>query len=48
MRNSEISAKGLKAFAVSLAAEKLEELRISHCSRIDEEALAYLQKIVSY
>lgn len=48
LRNSEVSAKGLKTFAVSQAAEKLEELRVSHCGKIDEEALAYLQKIVGY
>ncbi len=48
LRNTDISAKGLKALSVSLAAESIEILRLSHCKQIDGEVLTYLQKIVGY
>jgi hypothetical protein len=48
LRNTDITAKGLKTLAVSMAVEKVENLRLSHCGKIDEEALHYIQKITGY
>lgn len=31
-----------------MTVEKIETLRLSHCSKLDEEALHYLQKIANY
>jgi 23S rRNA pseudoU1915 N3-methylase RlmH len=36
MRNLDITPKGLKTLSVSMAAEKIETLRLSHCSKLDE------------
>ena len=36
LRNTDVTAKGLKTLSVSMAAEKLEILRLSHCGKIDE------------
>ena len=33
---------------MSLAAEQLEQLRLSHCKKLEGEALTYIQKIGGY
>ena len=35
LRNTDITAKGLKTLAVSLAGEAIEMLRLSHCKGIE-------------
>jgi len=36
LRNTDITAKGVKTLAVSMASEALEMIRLSHCKGIDE------------
>jgi hypothetical protein len=48
LRHTEVTAKGIKSLAVSMAAESIEILRLSHCKGIDTEVLTYIQKITAY
>ena len=48
LRNTDITAKGIKTLSVSLASENLTMLRLSHCQKINEECLLYIQKIIGY
>jgi hypothetical protein len=48
LRNTDITPKGLKTLAVSMAVQKVETLRLSHCGKLDEEALHYIQKIAGH
>ena len=48
LRNTDITAKGIRTLAVSMASESLEIVRLSHCKGIDDEVLTYIEKITHY
>lgn len=43
-----MSSKGVRTLATSLAAESLEVLRLSYCTRVDHEVLLGLKSIMEY
>lgn len=42
LRNTDVTARGIKSLSITPAAESIEMLRLSHCKGIDGDVLAYL------